>query len=184
MNKRKLIGTIIGVVAFAALIAGATYAWLTNNLGVNNGVYNVASKNFIINFTKGNNIANGVPILASATPSTAKNLNVKAGLATGSTSGTLTIYLNISSIDTNLKNNSIKYSYCIGTCQNTDFADHTQSIGSSTGNKIAIISNQPVTSTTQTTYNIYFWLDGDLIGDNQLGKSFSGFISAEAIQTE
>ena len=29
MNKKKLIGTIIGVVAFAALIAGATYAWLT-----------------------------------------------------------------------------------------------------------------------------------------------------------
>lgn len=184
MSKRKLIGTIIGVVAFAALIAGATYAWLSNNLGVNNGVYNVASKNFVINFTKGTDISNGVPILATATAGTAKNLNVKAGLATGSTPGTITIYLNISSIDTNLKNNSIKYSYCKGTCQNTDFADHTNSIGSSSGNKIAIVTNDPITSTTQTTYNIYFWLDGSLIGDSQLGKSFSGFISAEAQQTE
>ncbi len=184
MNKRKLIGTIIGVVAFAALIAGATYAWLTNTLGVSNEVYNVASKNFIINFTKGTDISNGVPILASATAGTAKNLNVKAGLASGSTPGKITIYLNISSIDTNLKNDSIKYSYCKGTCSGTTFADNTKSLGSSSGNKIAIVTNDPVTSTTQTTYNIYFWLDGSKIGDAQLGKSFSGFISAEASQTE
>ena len=29
MDKRKLIGTIIGVTMFALLIVGATYAWLS-----------------------------------------------------------------------------------------------------------------------------------------------------------
>ncbi len=184
MDKKKMIGAIVGVIAFIALVAGATYAWLTNSLAVTNGTYNVASKNFLINFTKGTQISS-LPILSSATTDTAASLNVKAGLATGSTPGTITIYLNVSEIDTNLKNDSINFTYCKGTtCSGTDFATHTQTIGSSSGNKIAIVTDDPVTSTTQTTYNIYFWLDGSKIGDNQLGKSFTGYISAEAHQTE
>ena len=54
MNKKKMLGAIIGIIAFIALVAGATYAWITNGLGVSNGIYNVATKNFVINFTKGN----------------------------------------------------------------------------------------------------------------------------------
>ena len=181
MDKKKLIGTIVGVIAFAALIAGATYAWLTNNLTVTNGVYNLKASNFVINYTNGTDITN-VPILSSATASTAKSLNVKAGLATGSTPGTLTIYLNTTSVDTELLNGPIKYSWCKGTCGTNDFANHTQTLAAS--GQIAIITNEALTSTTQNTYNIYFWLDGAAVGDSQLGKSYSGYISASAQQTE
>ena len=43
MDRKKLIGTIIGVIFFVALIAGATFAWLTFNANVTNGNYNVST---------------------------------------------------------------------------------------------------------------------------------------------
>ena len=51
MNVKKLIGAIIGVTAFAALIAGATFAWLFSNATVNNSIFTGTSKNFIITYT-------------------------------------------------------------------------------------------------------------------------------------
>ena len=188
MDKKKLIGTIVGVIAFAALIAGATYAWLSNNLTVTNGVYNLKASNFVINYTNGTAITN-VPILATATASTAKVVTVKAGLATGSTPGKLTIYLNTQTgtgnTDTELLDGPIKYSWCKGTsCSGTDFADHTKTLASADTPQVAVITNEALTTTTQNTYNIYFWLDGAKVGDSQLGKKYTGYISASATQTE
>ena len=61
MDKKKLIGTIIGVVAFGALIAGATYAWLTYNATITNGNYLLSSMNFSVVYTKGTAVS-AVPI--------------------------------------------------------------------------------------------------------------------------
>ena len=76
MNKQKLIGTIIGVIFFVALIAGATFAWLTFNATVTNGAYNGTTQNFVINYTKGKDIDSVPPKLSSGTASTAKSLVV------------------------------------------------------------------------------------------------------------
>ena len=185
MDKKKLIGTIVGVIAFAALIAGATYAWLSNNLTVTNGVYNLKASNFVINYTNGTAITN-VPILATGSASDAASLTVKAGLATGSTPGTLTIYLNTVTASTasELLGGPIKYSWCKGTCSGTAFADHTKTLASADTPQVAVITNEALTTTTQNTYNIYFWLDGAAVGDSQLGKTYTGYISASATQTE
>lgn len=190
MDKKKLIGTIVGVIAFAALIAGATYAWLSNNLTVTNGVYNLKASNFVINYTNGTAITN-VPILATATASNAASLTVKAGLATGSTPGTLTIYLNTQTgtgnTDTELLGGPIKYSWCKGTkgtCATNEFASHTKTLASADTPQVAVVTGEAITSTTQTNYTIYFWLDGAAVGDNQLGKTYKGYISASAEQTE
>ena len=48
MERKKLIGTIIGVTMFALLIVGATYAWLSATINVNNGTYQLSTRNFII----------------------------------------------------------------------------------------------------------------------------------------
>ena len=183
MDKKKMIGTIIGVVAFAALIAGATYAWLSNSLGVTNGVYNLKTMNFVINYTNGTAINNTVPILSSATTGTASKLTVKAGLKTGSTPGKITIYLN-STVDSQLLDGPIKYSYCVDTCDGTEFTTNTKTLATADTPKVAIVSNEVLDSTTQKVFDIYFWLDGAKIGDSQLGKTFTGYISAEAQQTE
>ncbi len=53
MDKKKLIGTIIGVAMFAALIAGATFAFLSFNATVTTATYNGKTMNFIVDYTKG-----------------------------------------------------------------------------------------------------------------------------------
>lgn len=60
MDKRKLIGTIIGVAMFAALIAGATFAFLSFTATVTNATYNGTSMNFLVDYTQGTTIT-GLP---------------------------------------------------------------------------------------------------------------------------
>ncbi len=181
MDKKKVIGTVIGVIAFIALLAGATYAWLTNTLGVTNGVYNTKTMNFLVNYTKGTDVTS-LPILGTATASTAQVLTVKAGLGTNSAPGKITVYLNTtSSSNALITDHAIKYIYCIGTCEGTDFADHTSTLTSTS--QVAVITNDTLTA-AQKNYNVYLWLDGSVIGDTHLGLSYAGNISAVATQTE
>ncbi len=183
MDKKKVIGTIVGVVAFIALVAGATYAWLTNALTVTNANYNTRTINFNVNYTKGTNVTS-LPTLGTATPSTAQSLIVKAGLATGSAPGNLTVYLNTSTNNALITDHVIKYSWCITSCSGTDFADHTGTI-TATG-QTPIITNTPLQS-SQLDYIVYLWLDGDSITSTHTtspNNTFSGYISATATQTE
>jgi len=60
MNKKKLIGTIIGVAMFAALIAGATYAFLSFTANAVNFAFNGTTMNFLVDYTNGNAIT-GLP---------------------------------------------------------------------------------------------------------------------------
>lgn len=64
MNTKKLLGTIIGVIMFAALIAGATFAWLTFGVTVGSNVSSGNTVNFVINYTAGSAVRN-LPILDS-----------------------------------------------------------------------------------------------------------------------
>lgn len=64
MNTKKLLGTIIGVMMFAALIAGATFAWLTFGVTVGSNVLTGNTVNFVLNYTAGSAVTN-LPILDS-----------------------------------------------------------------------------------------------------------------------
>lgn len=70
MNTKKLLGTIIGVILFAALIAGATFAWLTFGVTVGNNVLTANTLNFVVKFEKGSAVTN-LPVLDS------NNINAK-----------------------------------------------------------------------------------------------------------
>ena len=56
MNTKKLIGTIIGVALFAALVAGATFAWLSFSATVQNATKTFTSRNFTFTSPTGTNI--------------------------------------------------------------------------------------------------------------------------------
>ena len=178
MDKKKLIGTIIGVIAFAALIAGATFAWLTQNAAITNGTYNFGTMNFSVTYSKGTDVTTAPPSLSAPTTSTAHSLNVKANKVSGSAPGNLTIYLNTSS--TTLTANALNYAVCIGNCSSTDLTAATYKGTVSGTGKVAILSNTPLQA-SQTTYNIYLWLDPSKVSG---GETYSGYISAEAVQTE
>ena len=180
MEKKKMIGTIIGVIAFIALIATATYAWITSALTVTNNSYVSKTMNFIVNYTKGTNITAMPPSLknSAATPSNTTSLTVKASKGTNSAPGTMTIYINTTSESNDLlADGLIHYGYCIGTC--TSFAG-TGSI-TKTG-RTAIISNT-VLQASATNYNIYLWIDGDANDGTYVGQVYGGYIEAVATQT-
>lgn len=178
MDTKKLIGTIIGVIAFVALIASATFAWLTSSLNVENGVYNTGSMNFSVNFVKGTDVTN-VPILGTATKTTARELYVTANKVAGSAPGTLSIKLNTTSNNTLTTSGALHYAICVGECA-SNFAGATTGTVTATGEKTILTT--PLTDSA-TSYYVYFWLDGATVTNSHVGQQYSGFISASAVQT-
>ena len=177
MSNKKLIGTIIGVIAFAALISGATFAWLTYAVNVTGGTYNGASTNFVVNYTKGTDISD-VPILTSPTVSTARSLVVSANKTSTSVDGTLSIKLTTTSSDILTTSGAIKYKACQEEC-----ADLTSNVGTVTASgTVEIFSG--VLQSSATSYYVYFWIDAATFSNDHVGKTYSGYISAEAQQTQ
>ena len=177
MSNKKLIGTIIGVIAFAALISGATFAWLTYEVNVTGGTYNGASTNFVVNYTKGTDISD-VPILTSPTVSTARSLVVSANKTSTSVDGTLSIKLTTTSSDMLTTSGAIKYKACQGEC-----ADLTSNVGTVTASGTVEIFSGALQSSA-TSYYVYFWIDAETFSNDHVGKTYSGYISAEAQQTQ
>ena len=183
MDKKKLIGTIVGVAMFAALIAGATFAWLTITATTTNGTYNGTTMNFIVNYTSGTNVKN-LNILSNPTPSSITSENglivVKAYRTTASAPGTLNIKFKLESSSSSplITDGAVKYKVCSGSaCTGTLTA--TGSIG--TGDTVLYTGTIP---TTETSYYIYLGLDGSIITEDHMGKSFSGYVYADATQTD
>ena len=177
MSNKKLIGTIIGVIAFVALISGATFAWLTYAVNVTGGTYNGASTIFVVNYTKGTDISD-VPILTSPTVSTARSLVVSANKTSTSVDGTLSIKLTTTSSDILTTSGAIKYKACQGEC-----ADLTSNVGTVTASGTVEIFSGALQSSA-TSYYVYFWIDAATFSNNHVGKTYSGYISAEAQQTQ
>lgn len=99
-NTKKLIGAIIGVIMFAALIAGATYAALSRTANTTNATQDVASLCFLIDYNI-NNTDGSQDITGTMFPSgtIAKGLNGRVGLKINSSctlngTGTLKLHIN------------------------------------------------------------------------------------------
>ena len=81
MNTKKLIGTILGVILFAALIAGATFAWLSGDVILNGtNKLEAAAAQFTVSYTTGNQIKS-LPVIDS--------FQAKPGTAAATTGNTL-----------------------------------------------------------------------------------------------
>ncbi|MBR7041909.1 MAG: hypothetical protein IKI04_00240 [Bacilli bacterium] len=213
MNTKKLIGTIIGVIAFVALVAGATFAWITITAGTTNAIYNTGSRNFTITYNGGTTI-DKVVMLNSGSATTAKITSATAASTTGdgwlavTASKTATnaiassFKINLSISTNTITSNSIVWAICKGNCPSTA-ALATVSGGAATcatdvtacglingGSKTAVTLYNDTTTfkklaaVSATTYNIYFWLNADTIVEGDIGKKFYGFIYAQATQGE
>lgn len=191
MDKRKLIGTIVGVTMFAALIAGATFAFLTFTANVTNGTYNGSSMNFLVDYTKGTDIGD-VPQLTTATASTAKSLVVKAAKHEGSTGGNVTIKLNTLSNNTITSSGVLNYAICRGQCSEnfSNAATGTVTTGATLAEDGSVEEPAVISMLTEpleeepVSYYVYFWLDSAKITSDHIGKEYSGYISASAVQSE
>ena len=190
MDNKKLIGAILGVIAFIALIAGATFAWFSAAVTVTNGTYNnITAQNFVINYTRGTDISS-VPMVANGTASNATSLIVSAYRANTTATGTLDLKLTSTSNNTLTTSGALHYAVCTGTSSAANCTGSLETAGSNnvlatgtinaTGEKVLYtVTSIP---TTQTYYHIFFWLDGDDVDNSHLGQSYAGYIHAKATQ--
>lgn len=192
MDKRKLIGTIIGVIMFAILIAGATYAFLTFTANVTNGTYYGNTMHFLVDYTKGTEITY-IPQLVTATPETAESLHVVAKKNDGSVDGNLTIKLSTTSENTLTRDGIVNWALCKGTCTGNFLdAKATGTISATTETQESITETDPLITTLYVdpdritdagdTYYVYFWIDAEKLNNSHLGQIYRGYIHASATQ--
>lgn len=204
MDKRKLIGTIIGVTMFAALIAGATFAWLSFRANVTNAAYNGKTRNFIFTYGGGTAVSN---MIITHNPTTdvlgsiGKTTVSAAKSSTSSPSNSFKLNLTISSNTFTTK--SVVYAVCKGTCPSSVKLATVSGSGTSTTASCAsgvaacgtIYGTTTVTLYTDTstfntsaaasaTYDIYFWLNSETLLNPDVGKKIVATISASATQNE
>lgn len=201
MNTKKLIGTILGIIAFVALIAGATFAWLSVNANVTNQ-YNGTTKNFIINYTRTGDISNLQqlynPTKSQITTSNGKT-TVKASKTASSAPGIFYLLLDVT--QNTFVSDSIVYAVCKSTeCPSTALVTIINStvtcgtnvtcgvIAGGDNSENIILEDEDTFNTTsavsEVTYDIYIWIDSIRITSNDMGASFAGVISAYASQTD
>ena len=194
-NKRKLIGTIIGVIFFIILIAGATFALLTYTADVNNGIYNIGTTHFLVDYIGASDITDLTIFDSSIMTDRYAGMNNLKRYVTASKvdiDGTLYIKLHVNDDnDSNLlvaNAGTIRYAvYVSGDCNNLDILSDCASsyglINSLDSNHDAIIFTGPLQS-SPTNYTIILWLDNAMITNGLMGLNFTGYIYAFAIQSE
>lgn len=173
MNKKKLLGAAIGVIAFVALIAGATYAWFT--WSSSNTVLNGTTGCFTIVYPTGTGFSGAMNM--SSAYSGGRMASVTISISSSCTiGGTFDLYLYTTSGDSPLlTGGALKYAVYTGT---TSLGTGTIT---ATGAKL-LVDNRPLT-TTATTYNVWLWLDGSMADNSYAGKAYVGYIYATASQT-
>lgn len=174
MDTKKTIGAVVGVIAFIALIAGATFAWFTASAAVTNATYNGTVCSYSLTVT-GGNINTSLP-LASSTASSAYHYSkthatigaqgvmstVTAKLASAcsaSSAGVAEIRATISAgASTNCP-----LSYAVFSGATTDFSGAPLAKGTITSASAKTLTTTSTLKTTDQTYKIWLYLDGDVI---------------------
>ena len=177
MEKHKVVGMIIGILAFMALIAGLTYAWYTwqstNNTNVSFTVGGVD-----ITFDAGADITS-----SKLRPVSSKEVGVSKGYAIEKTitaSSAMTSYLNIYLTLTTLPDNLKDESFVWEIYKGSDLVSQGNFKNNNQGDKITIASNQEITSTT-STYKLYIWIDGNKSNPETMqNQTFKFTLNADA----
>ena len=203
-TKKQKILIVLGLTLFILIGSGITYAaltWATSNpinIGLTSGC-------FEINYTPGGAINNAnVEVMNESTLISNNKFTITDGIAltyanigiksTCSIEGYGSLYLNVTSLSSAFSTGSSKGSLKYAILNNTSSVS-TPSVSSLKGQSFDIIKTGTITSTgtvnilnkklsntVQNKYLIVFYIDGSLIGNDVVGASFAGNISADAHQ--
>ena len=202
-TKKQKILIILGVAVFILIGSGLTYAglmWATSNpinIGLTSGC-------FEINYTPGGAINNAnVEVMNESTLISNNKFTITDGIAltyanigiksTCSIEGYGSLYLNVTNLSnaftTGSSKGSLKYAILNNTSTSTPSVTNLkgQSFdivkkGTITNTGTINILNKKLSNTVQNKYLIVFYIDGSKIGNDVVGASFAGNISADAHQ--
>ena len=202
-TKKQKILIILGLTLFILIGSGITYAaltWATNpiNIGLTSGC-------FEINYTPGGAINNAnVEVMNESTLISNNKFTITEGIAltyanigiksTCTIEGYGSLYLNVTSLSSAFTTGSSKGSLKYAILNNTS-SSTTLTVAGLKGQSFDIVKTGTITSTgtvniltkqlsntSQNKYLIVFYIDGSLIGNDVIGASFAGNISADAHQ--
>ena len=202
-TKKQKILIVLGVSLFILIGSGLTYAALTWSSGnINIGL---TSGCFEINYTPGGAINNAnVEVMNESTLINNNKFTITEGIAltyanigiksTCSIEGYGSLYLNVTSLSSAFTTGSSKGSLKYAILNNTS-SSTTLTVAGLKGQSFDIVKTGTITSTgtvniltkqlsnsTQSKYLIVFYIDGSKIGNDVVGASFAGNISADAHQ--
>ena len=182
MEKRKVLGTIIGVLAFIALIAGISFAWFSWQ----------SSNNTLVSFTVGGvdiTFDAGADITSSKLrPVSTKEYGVandyaikKTITASSPLTAYLNLYLTLETLPDGLKHESFIWELYKG----SELVGKGNFKNSNQGDKITIASSQKITNTT-STYDLYIWIDGNNYANPETmqNQTFKFVLSADGTDQE
>ncbi len=202
-TKRQKILIILGVSLFILIGSGITYAALTWSSGnINIGL---TSGCFEINYTPGGAINNAnVEVMNESDLISGSKFTITEGIAltyanigiksTCSIEGYGSLYLNVTSLSsaftTGSSKGSLKYAILNNTSSSTNLtvaglkgqSFDIVKTGTITSKGTVNILTKQLSNTSQYKYLIVFYIDGSKIGNDVIGASFAGNISADAHQ--
>ena len=164
MNKKKKIFLITGISLLVLIaIVGGTYAWYvwtTSDSDTTKIVAGVGAAT--VTFDGGSDINANLRPVSDKSKGIIKNISVK-----GDTEGLVfNMYLDITSIDTDLKDESFRYELYKGDTKvkEGNFSDsyltsNTVTCTKNNTNHIVLLTNESI-STSKTSYTLYIWIDG------------------------
>ena len=162
-NKAKIYMIFSLVVLVIAVIVSGTYAyyvWTTSDSDTTKIVAGIGAAT--VTFNGGSDISANLRPVSDKSKGIVKNINVK-----GDTAGLVfNMYLDITSIDTGLKDESFRYELYKGTTKvkEGNFSDsyltsNTVTCSKNNTNHIVLLTNESI-STSKTSYTLYIWIDG------------------------
>ncbi len=202
-TKKQKILIVLGLAVFILIGSGLTYAaltWTTNpiNIGLTSGC-------FEIDYTPGGAINNAnVEVMDESTLINGSKFTITDGIAltyanigiksTCTIEGYGSLYLNVTNLSnaftTGSSKESLKYAILNNTSSSTNLtvaglkgqSFDIVKTGTITSTGTINILNKQLSNTVQNKYLIVFYIDGSLIGNDVVGASFAGNISADAHQ--
>ena len=187
-NKSKkfmLFGLIALVITIAVSSTYAYYVWSTSDNEVTKIVAGVGSA--IVTFDGGSDINASLRPVSDKSKGIVKEIKVKTdttGLAFGLT---FNMYLDITSIATELKDVSFRYEFYKGSTKlkEGNFSDtylnsNTTDCSTNSTKHITLLANESI-STSNTNYTLYIWIDGAnyVNPSTMMGKEFNFKLHAD-----
>ena len=183
-NKSKkfmLFGLIVLVITIAVSSTYAYYVWTTSDNEVTKIVAGVGSAT--VTFDGGSDINASLRPVSDKSKGIVKEIKVKADTA----GLVFNMYLDITSIDTGLKDVSFRYEFYKGTTKlkEGNFSDtylnsNTTDCSTNSTKHITLLTNESI-STSNTSYTLYIWIDGAnyVNPSTMMGKEFNFKLHAD-----
>lgn len=184
-NLKKIVINITIILLITIITVGATFAYLSATTNSDRNVITSDSAQLIVKYTGGMHIDGTISMSKDKTGG--RNTTVNISQDENSVNAKANLFINIDSISSQLATEGFIWEVykvvddeeiyvndgTFATCQSGETSRKCAK-----GDRIYIV-NDYVLSIENTAFKVYVWLDGNQVGNEVLGTSFSGTIAAE-----